>query len=101
MLYREVGQYKTSYAADMAVFPILQDRVGLGIILLAAFVIIPLTGNEFLLNAVMIPFLIFSLMPKNTTRRAICRRPRRSAGRYLTAIRKTPAPSISLESCAG
>jgi len=61
MLYREVGQYKTSYAADMAVFPILQDRVGLGIILLAAFVIIPLTGNEFLLNAVMIPFLIFSL----------------------------------------
>ena len=61
MLYREVGQYKTSYAADMAVFPILQDRIGLGIILLAAFVIIPATGNEFVLNAVMIPFLIFAL----------------------------------------
>ena len=28
MLYREVGQYKTNYAADMAVFPILQDRIG-------------------------------------------------------------------------
>ena len=26
MLYREAGQYKTNYAADMAVFPILQDR---------------------------------------------------------------------------
>jgi|SRR5579871_6528415 branched-chain amino acid transport system permease protein len=61
MLYREVGQYKTSYAADMAVFPILQDRIGLAIILLVAFVVIPLAGNDFLLNAVMIPFLIFAL----------------------------------------
>jgi branched-chain amino acid transport system permease protein len=61
MLYREVGQYKTSYAADMAVFPILQDRIGIAVILLIAFVVIPLAGNDFLLNAVMIPFLIFSL----------------------------------------
>jgi branched-chain amino acid transport system permease protein len=61
MLYREVGQYKTSYAADMAVFPILQDRIGIGVILLVAFVGIPLVGNDFLLQAVMIPFLIFSL----------------------------------------
>ena len=29
MLYREAGQYKTNYAADMAVFPILQDRIGM------------------------------------------------------------------------
>ena len=36
MLYREVGQYKTNYAADMAVFPILQDRIGLAVILLIA-----------------------------------------------------------------
>jgi branched-chain amino acid transport system permease protein len=61
MLYREVGQYKTSYAADMAVFPILQDRIGLAVILAIAFVFIPLFGNDFLLNAVLIPFLIFSL----------------------------------------
>src|SRR3984885_8682875 len=61
MLYREVGQYKTSYAADMAVFPILQDRIGIGVILLVAFVGIPLLGSDFLLQAVMIPFLIFSL----------------------------------------
>ncbi len=61
MLYREVGQYKTSYAADMAVFPILQDRIGLAVILLIAFVVIPLIGNAFLLNAVLIPFLVFSL----------------------------------------
>jgi branched-chain amino acid transport system permease protein len=61
MLYREVGQYKTSYQADMAMFPILQDRIGIAAILLIAFVAIPLTGNDFLLNAVMIPFLVFSL----------------------------------------
>ena len=61
MLYREAGQYKTSYAADMAVFPILQDRIGLVVILFIAFVVLPLVGNEFLLNAVLIPFLIFSL----------------------------------------
>jgi branched-chain amino acid transport system permease protein len=61
MLYREVGQYKTNYAADMAVFPILQDRIGLAVILLVAFVVIPLIGHDFLLNTVLIPFLIFSL----------------------------------------
>src|SRR5712692_1403891 len=61
MLYREAGQYKTSYAADMAVFPILQDRIGIAVILAVAFVLIPATGNAFLLNAIMIPFLIFSL----------------------------------------
>jgi branched-chain amino acid transport system permease protein len=61
MLYREAGQYKTNYAADMAVFPILQDRIGLGVILVLAFVALPLLGNDFLLNSVMIPFLIFAL----------------------------------------
>jgi branched-chain amino acid transport system permease protein len=61
MLYREAGQYKTNYAADMAVFPILQDRIGLAVILAIAFIAIPLLGNNFLLNSVMIPFLIFAL----------------------------------------
>jgi len=61
MLYREAGQFKTSYAADMAVFPITQDRVGLAIILFIAAIIIPYFGSSFLIQAVMIPFLIFSL----------------------------------------
>ena len=61
MLYREAGQFKTSYDADMAVFPITQDRVGLAIILFIAAVIIPYFGSSFLIQAVMIPFLIFSL----------------------------------------
>jgi branched-chain amino acid transport system permease protein len=61
MLYREAGQFKTSYATDMAVFPITQDRVGVAIILFIAAVIIPYFGSSFLIQAVMIPFLIFSL----------------------------------------
>src|SRR5262245_64738690 len=61
MLYREAGQFKTSYATDQAIFPILQDRIGIIVILVIAFVGIPLIGNDFLTNAVMTPFLIFSL----------------------------------------
>ncbi|WAX98291.1 branched-chain amino acid ABC transporter permease (plasmid) [Aminobacter sp. NyZ550] len=61
MFYRETGQFKQSYAADQAVFPILQDRLGLAAILLVAFVVVPLFGNEFLLASVMVPFLILSL----------------------------------------
>lgn len=61
MLYREAGQFKMSYAADQAIFPLWQDRAGIAVVLLIAFVVIPLVGDAFLLNAVMIPFLVFSL----------------------------------------
>ena len=60
MLYREAGQFKTSYAADMAVFPLIQDRVGIAVIIAAAY-LIGFVGSDFLLQAVMIPFLVFSL----------------------------------------
>jgi branched-chain amino acid transport system permease protein len=60
MFYREVGQFKTSYQSDQSVFPILQDRVGIIVIMVAAYAL-AFTGNDFLLNAVMIPFLIFAL----------------------------------------
>jgi len=61
MLYREAGQFKATYASDQAIFPILQDRIGILIILAVAFVVIPAFGNDFFINAVMTPFLIFSL----------------------------------------
>ena len=61
MFYREAGQYKTTYAADMAIFPIRQDRYGMALILFVAFVVIPAFGNQFLINSMMIPFLILSL----------------------------------------
>ena len=45
MFYREAGQYKTTYAADMAIFPIRQDRYGLALILVVAFVAVPALGS--------------------------------------------------------
>ena len=37
MFYREAGQFKTSYQADQALFPIRQDQIGIVLILLAAY----------------------------------------------------------------
>ncbi len=60
MFYREVGQYKTSYSADQAIFPIVQDRFGIVVIILCAYALV-FSNNDFLLNAMMTPFLIFTL----------------------------------------
>ena len=61
MLYRENGQFKTSYAADQQVFPITQDKVAIGLLLVIALVVIPFAAPEYLFRAVLIPFLILSL----------------------------------------
>ena len=60
MFYRESGQFKTSYSADMAVFPLREDRIGIAVILIAA-AAMPLVGTNFFISTVMIPFLVFSL----------------------------------------
>jgi branched-chain amino acid transport system permease protein len=60
LLYREAGQFKTSYEADQSVFPVREDRIGLVLVLLVAFVLIPLTADTFFLTSIMIPFLIFA-----------------------------------------
>ncbi|HVY42893.1 MAG TPA: branched-chain amino acid ABC transporter permease [Hyphomicrobiaceae bacterium] len=61
MFYREAGQFKTSYAADQAIFPIRQDRIGVFALLAVAFFVVPFTLTDFTLNAVWLPFLIYSL----------------------------------------
>jgi branched-chain amino acid transport system permease protein len=61
MLYRTAGQFKTSYHADHALFPVKQDAWLLGIILVFAFVIIPATASPFAFNALLIPVLIYAL----------------------------------------
>jgi branched-chain amino acid transport system permease protein len=43
MLYREAGDFKTSYADDSQTFPIAFDRIGYRVILLIAFVGVPLS----------------------------------------------------------
>ncbi len=61
MLYREAGQFKTTYASDGQIFPIRQDRIALALLLLAAFVVVPFTASPYFFSAILIPFLILSL----------------------------------------
>jgi branched-chain amino acid transport system permease protein len=61
MFYREAGQYKTSYQADQALFPIRQDQIGIGLILAGAFVLVPLFASGFVIDSILTPILIFSL----------------------------------------
>jgi branched-chain amino acid transport system permease protein len=61
MLYREAGQFKVSYAKDQQIFPIRQDRIAIFSLLAIAFFVIPIVGSHYLLTAIFIPFLIFSL----------------------------------------
>src|SRR5439155_1692483 len=71
MLYREAGQFKTTYAADQQLFPIRQDRIGIAILLAVVFVGVPLAAAtpaiaaaidfNYWFSGVLIPFLIFSL----------------------------------------
>jgi len=61
VLYREAGQFKSSYAEDQQIFPIRQDRVVIGLLLVFAFVVVPLIGNQYWLGALITPFLILAL----------------------------------------
>jgi len=61
VIYREAGQFKTSYGADQAIFPILQDRVLVTLGILVAFLVPPLIADEYWLQAVLIPLAIYAL----------------------------------------
>ena len=61
MFYRENGQYKTSYAADQQMLPILQDRVFLAGVVVFAFVAVPFLVSDYLFLSLLIPFLILAL----------------------------------------
>nr|CBA31389.1 hypothetical protein Csp_F37280 [Curvibacter putative symbiont of Hydra magnipapillata] len=61
MLYRENGQFKTTYRADQQIFPILQDRMAIAALLLVGFALVPMLASDYLFRAILIPFLIFSL----------------------------------------
>lgn len=61
MYYREAGQFKTTYAADSRIFPILQDRAGMLVLCAIAFILVPFWATPYTFSAILIPFLIFSL----------------------------------------
>lgn len=61
MFYRETGQFRTTYAADQQNFPIRQDRWAFGLILAAAFLVVPFVINDYWEKAVLVPVLIYAL----------------------------------------
>ena len=56
MLYRETGQFKTSYAADQQIFPIRQDRIGVMRCSPSRSSVVPMFASEYWLKAILIPF---------------------------------------------
>ncbi len=61
MLYRETGDFKTSYQRDQQTFPIAFDRIGFYVTLAIAFGVIPFFINDYWANAILLPFLIFGI----------------------------------------
>ena len=62
MIYREAGQFRTSYAEDSQIFPLKQDRFVILALLAFATFVIPFVASEYWLRALLIPWLIFSLV---------------------------------------
>jgi branched-chain amino acid transport system permease protein len=62
MLYREAGQFHTSYAQDSQLLPLRQDRIGMAVMLVIAFAVIPFVASDYWLVAVLIPWLVLSLV---------------------------------------
>jgi branched-chain amino acid transport system permease protein len=61
VFYREAGQYKASYQADQAIFPIAQDRFVMLALLAIAFLVVPFVASEYVYRAVLIPTVILTL----------------------------------------
>jgi branched-chain amino acid transport system permease protein len=61
MLYREAGDFKTSYAADGQTFPLRLDRWAYWGLMAVAFLVIPFLINDYWANAVFVPFLIYAI----------------------------------------
>ena len=61
MIYRETGQFKSSYKSDQAIFPLIQDKIAFSTLMFVAFLIVPFIINSYWEKAILVPFLIFSL----------------------------------------
>lgn len=61
MLYREAGDFSTSYREDNQTFPIRFDRYRYYLVMLVAFLVLPFFVNDYWVNAIFLPFLIYSI----------------------------------------
>jgi len=62
MFYREPGQFSTSYTQDRQILPLRQDRMAMLIMLVVAAGVVPFITSDYWLSAILIPWLIFSLV---------------------------------------
>ncbi len=61
MFYREAGDFKVSYQQDSQTFPIKFDRYRYYFVLAVAFLVIPFFINDYMANALLLPFLIYAI----------------------------------------
>ena len=61
MFYRENGQFKSTYASDQQMLPILQDRAFMLGLLVFAFCVVPFIVSDYVFLSLLIPFLILAL----------------------------------------
>jgi branched-chain amino acid transport system permease protein len=61
MFYRENGQFKSTYASDLQMLPILQDRIFMLGLLVFAFAAVPFFASDYLFLSILIPFLVLTL----------------------------------------
>lgn len=62
MIYRQAGQFRTTYAADSRAIPLREDRILLALILGFAFLVVPFTASDYWLSVILVPWLALSLV---------------------------------------
>lgn len=61
MFYREAGDFSSTYAEDQQTFPIKFDRYRYYVVLFIAVVVIPFIVNDYWVNSLLMPFLIYAI----------------------------------------
>ena len=61
MFYREAGDFSSTYREDNQTFPIRFDRYRYYAVLFVAFAIVPFLVNDYWVNAILAPFLIYAI----------------------------------------
>jgi branched-chain amino acid transport system permease protein len=61
LFFSQAGQIATDYAAERRIFLLWQDRWLFWALLVVAFVVVPLIGNDYWFSAILVPFLVLAL----------------------------------------
>ena len=61
MIYREAGDFSSTYVEDSQTFPIKFDRYRYYLVLAVAFLVVPFIINDYWANAILLPFLIYAI----------------------------------------